>query len=333
MQFSVVIPTYNRALILANTLGALGSQTLGLPVPPDLSPPETGPKEPVRRIVSSDGEPGYEVLVVDDGSTDGTAELVEKLARNFPVPLRYFQQANRKQGSARNLGCGEARGDILVFLGDDTVPAPNFLEEHARARASRNVDHCSARLVVIGYTPWPREYRQTRFMRYIVEDGWQFGFSLIQDPDDLPFNFFYTSNLSITSSFFRESGGFDEGFQEYGWEDIELGHRLQRLGMRLVFQREAIAHHYHPTSFGSFVQRQRKVGSSAWRFYQKHPELDSFLNARRVPRYSILTRLKMDTLSWLCSLTEAQTWPNLSRFYPDLMSYHYNLGILQARNE
>lgn len=270
---------------------------------------------------------------MDDGSTDETGDLVKRLRQDYPVPLHYLQQANRKQGSARNLGSRKACGDFLVFLGDDTVPAPNFLAEHAKARTKPRIDPGPSRLVVIGYTPWPKEYRQTRFMRYIAEEGWQFGFSLIQDPEKIPFNFFYTSNLSIDRSFFWEAGGFDEGFQEYGWEDIELGHRLQQLGMHLVFQREAIAYHHHPTSLGSFVQRQRKVGSSAWRFYQMHPELDSLLNVQSVPRYSGLTRLKMGTLSWLCRLTEARNWPDLSRYYPDLMSYHYNRGILQARNE
>ncbi len=333
MLFSVVIPTYNRVQALGKTLAALSRQTLCQPGPPELSASRTRQAEKSADAQPDDREPPFEILVVDDGSTDDTGDLVRRLRRDYPVPLHYLQQANQKQGSARNLGSRKAGGDFLVFLGDDTVPASNFLEEHAKARTKPRIDPSSLRLVVIGYTPWPQEYRQTRFMRYIVEEGWQFGFSLIQDPENLPFNFFYTSNLSIARSFFWEAGGFDEGFQEYGWEDIELGHRLQQLGMQLVFQREAIAHHHHPTSLGSFVQRQRKVGSSAWRFYQMHPELDFLLNVQRVPRYSGFTRLKMGTLSWLCRLTETRSWPDLSRYYPDLMSYYYNLGILQARNE
>ena len=333
MLFSVVIPTYNRVQALERTLAALRSQTLCQSAPSRLHTGRATREEELTDNQSANQEPPFEILVVDDGSTDSTEDLVKRFERDYPVPLRYLQQANRKQGSARNLGSQQAEGEFLVFLGDDTVPAPSFLEEHARARSKPRIDPCSSRLVVIGYTPWPQEYRQTRFMRYIVEEGWQFGFSLIQDPEDISFNFFYTSNLSISRSFFWESGGFDESFQEYGWEDIELGHRLQQLGMHLVFHREAIAYHHHPTSLESFVQRQRKVGSSAWRFYQMHPQLDSFLNVRSVPRYSGFTRLKMGALSWLCRLTEAWSWPDLSRYYPDLMSYHYNLGILQARNE
>ena len=99
---------------------------------------------------------------------------------------------------------GRARGDWLVFLGDDTVPDADFLVEHLRARGG--VEKGADRVVAIGYTPWAREYLRTRFMEYVGEEGWQFGFSLIEDKSAVPFNFFYTSNLSISREFFRESG-------------------------------------------------------------------------------------------------------------------------------
>ena len=173
---------------------------------------------------------------------------------------------------------GRARGDWLVFLGDDTVPEADFLVEHLRARGG--VEKGADRVVAIGYTPWAREYLRTRFMEYVGEEGWQFGFSLIEDKSAVPFNFFYTSNLSISREFFRESGGFDEDFGEYGWEDIELGWRLHRMGMRLVYHPRAVAYHHHPTSVRAFVRRQRRVGASAWNFYRKHPEMADFPQRR-----------------------------------------------------
>ena len=176
MLFSVVIPTYNRVQALGKTLAALSRQTLCQPGPPQLSASRTRQEEKSADAQPDDQEPPFEILVVDDGSTDDTGDLVRRLRRDYPVPLHYLQQANQKQGSARNLGSRKAGGDFLVFLGDDTVPASNFLEEHAKARTKPRIDPSSLRLVVIGYTPWPQEYRQTRFMRYIVEEGWQFGF-------------------------------------------------------------------------------------------------------------------------------------------------------------
>ncbi len=304
MEFSVVIPTFNRSRTLEMTLKALAAQ--GSP-----------PSRPL---------PEFEVIVVDDGSTDDTAAMVERLSGSFPVPLRYLHQENRKQGAARNLGSRRAGGKYLVFLGDDTVPRGDFLVEHHDSH--RQADDLTA---VIGYTPWADDSGKTRFMEYIGEKGWQFGFSLIEDPRRVPFNFFYTSNLSLPRKLFLSSGGFDEDFREYGWEDIELSLRLHGLGMRIVYNPRAVAHHYHPTSVATFVRRQRKVGYSAWTFYQKHPEMASFLNIHRVPRYGWRQRFRMALLTRVCCWTERMRWPDLSRYYPDLMSYHYNQGILDAR--
>ncbi|HSR68943.1 MAG TPA: glycosyltransferase [Acidobacteriota bacterium] len=308
-DISVVIPTYNRARMLEKTLRALASQ-----------------KSPHERALSF----SYEVIVVDDGSRDQTGSLCRRLAEDFPVPLRYFRQSNQKQGAARNRGAGRAEGRWLLFLGDDTVPRGDFLYHHRRAHNRRGD---AGRLAVIGYTPWAEDYPVTRFMHYIGEYGWQFGFSIIEDPEDVPFNFFYTSNVSLPRRFFIESGGFDEDFQEYGWEDIELSWRLKQQGMRLVYQPRAVARHHHPTSLESFLRRQRKVGYSAWTFHLKHPEMEEFLNTRRLPRFSLGRRLKMALLKRLCLWTEKRRWPDLSRYYPDLLSYHYNLGLLEACDE
>jgi len=318
VDFSVVIPTYNRSRILVKTLQAL-----------------------LRQAVQGNSCPcSYEIIVVDDGSTDETAKRVEELQNEVPGQrsagsgqLTYVRQSNRKQGAARNLGAGEAQGDFLVFLGDDTIPDSTFLAEHAEARRRREQWASESRLVVIGHTRWAEHLATTRFMRYIGEQGWQFGFSLIKDPENVPFNFFYTSNLSIGREFFLESGGFDEDFQEYGWEDIELSLRLREKGMRLVYAPGAVAWHDHPTSLRSFIERQKKVGYSAWKFYEKHPEMAGFLSVLKARRYSFKQRFRMRLLTAMCKVSETNNWPDLSRYYPDLMSYYYNLGILQARGQ
>ena len=236
VQLSVVIPTFNRSEHLSQTLSALEDQTL-----------ETN---------------SYEVLIVDDGSDDDTAERVRRIQQDYPVPLFYFYQQNRKQGAARNMGASSARGDLLVFLGDDIVPSPSFLTEHLhahQAQAKRVED--ASRVVVIGYTTWPPDLRRTPFLEYIGEQGWQFGFSLIEESEDVDFNYFYSSNISIDRRFFLESGGFDEHFKEYGWEDIELSLRLKKHGMELVYCPDAVAYHHHKTCIASFSERQRKVGN------------------------------------------------------------------------
>lgn len=317
MDFSVVIPTYNRSRILVKTLELLLAQEPG-----------------------NDSCPySCEILVVDDGSTDDTPKRVEELQSRARSGQRaagseqliYLHQPNRKQGAARNLGARQSRGDFMVFLGDDTIPDSRFLAAHQQAREKRGQWTCDSRLVVIGHTRWAEHLNPTRFMRYIGEQGWQFGFSLIADPENVPFNFFYTSNLSIGRKFFLDSGGFDEDFQEYGWEDIELSLRLRENGMQLVYEPGAVAWHDHPTSLRSFIQRQKKVGYSAWKFYEKHPEMAGFLSVLKARAYSWKHRCRMGLLTALCAVTETRTWPDLSRYYPDLMSYYYNLGVLKAR--
>ena len=111
---------------------------------------------------------------------------------------------------------------------------------------------------------------------HTVESDVQFGYSIIEDSDDVPFNFFYTSNLSLSRRRLLEEP-FDTGFPYPAWEDIEASYRLFRRGLRLVFEREAVALHHHPTSLGRFFDRQEKAGYSAVVFYQRHPELGPFL--------------------------------------------------------
>jgi GT2 family glycosyltransferase len=304
VEFSVVIPTYNRADVLRRCLAALAVQE------------DAG---------------DYEVLVVDDGSTDETPRVVSALLEEYPVRLHYLYQENRKQGAARNLGVRQARAERILFLGDDIVPAPNLLAEHRKSHARWCDEPARSRTAVIGYTTWPDEFPTTRFLAYIGEQGWQFGFSLIDDPDNVPFNYFYTSNLSLSRRFFLEAGGFDEDFREYGWEDIELSVRLEKRGMRLVYAPEATGFHYHPIDIAGFIERQLKVGSSAWNFYRKHPEMESFLSIDRIPRFRASDHIRMRLLTWACRITETWRRPDLSRYYPDLMSYYYLQGLIDGR--
>src|SRR5690349_18374024 len=106
MKISVVIPTFQRAPVLARTLPTVFAQDLP----------------------SAD----FEVIVVIDGSTDGTADYLRSLQRPA-CALRVIEQANRGQAGARNTGMHAARGDIVLFLDDDVLCEPSLLREHLRA--------------------------------------------------------------------------------------------------------------------------------------------------------------------------------------------------------
>jgi GT2 family glycosyltransferase len=252
VSFSVVIPTYRRPETLFPVLDALARQS---------------------------GPPEFEVVVVDDGSGDDTPRRLS--AYRPPYPFRYFSQENAGPASARNRGVRSAKGRIILFLGDDTVPEPALLSVHGRAHADRR----PYPVAVLGYTTWPQDLRVSQFLHQINEYGLQFGYGLIRDPEQVPFNFFYTSNVSLPRELLLEAGLFDTSFPHAAWEDIEVAYRLMQRGMRMLYRPEAVARHYHDITFASFRRRQEKAGEAAAIFYRKHPELGDFL---AVPQAKLL---------------------------------------------
>lgn len=246
---SVIVPTYNRCERLKDVLRALENQN----VPQD----------------------AFEVIVVDDGSTDETQDMLNEYLHGTSMQIRCLRQENKKQGAARNYGLSAARMPLVAFIGDDIVPEPDFLASHLCRHNAENLD---GTLAVIGHTKWPQGMKVTPFMEFIHDQGYQFGFSVMEDRNELPYNFFYTSNISLSKRFLqRQEVIFDESFETYGWEDIELGYRLERQGMRLCLEHQAIAYHHHRTDVRSFYARQFNVGKSSRIFVAKHPELRSFL--------------------------------------------------------
>ncbi|MFH0838557.1 MAG: glycosyltransferase family A protein, partial [Patescibacteria group bacterium] len=191
MKLSVIIPTHNRADILELCL---------------------------NKITRQEGV-SFEVIVVDDGSTDHTAKVVTGFKN-----VIYIKQKASHQGTARNKGAKKATGDILVFIGDDILAEPGFLMQHANIH-TLNPDES---VVVLGYTTWDPFLEITPYMEFLESSGWQFAYHLLKPgftdrPE--PYRFFYTSNISLKKSLFDKEK-FNTKFKEYGWEDIELGYRL-----------------------------------------------------------------------------------------------------------
>lgn len=239
--FSVVIPTYNRLDMLLRVLDSLEKQV---------------------------DAPPFEVIVINDGSKDDTERVISQRPG-----ITFRTQPNSGPGRARNHGVSLAQGKFVVFIGDDTVPEPRFLAEHARVHREANDDPLVA---CLGYTGWPQGERVTAFMDYINDYGLQFGYKLIQHGQVVPFNFFYTSNISIERQLLL-AHPFDTTFPAAAWEDIELAYRLDAKGLKIIYNERAITRHYHPMTVDSFARRQYTVGKSGAIFFKKHPELGGFL--------------------------------------------------------
>jgi len=116
----------------------------------------------------------------------------------------------------------------------------------------------------------------TAFMDYINDYGLQFGYKLIKHGEVVPFNFFYTSNISIDRELLA-AHPFDTTFPSAAWEDIELAYRLDAKGLKIHYNARAVTRHYHQMNVDSFARRQYTVGKSGAIFYRKHPELGGFL--------------------------------------------------------
>jgi glycosyltransferase involved in cell wall biosynthesis len=291
MYFSIVIPTFNRLPMLLRVLDSLESQ---IDAPP------------------------FEVIVINDGSTDETDAV---LSQRRGVTFRT--QPNGGPGRARNHGVTLASGKFVIFIGDDTVPESRFLAEHARVHQQSGDDRLVA---CLGYTGWPHGERVTAFMDYINDYGLQFGYKLIRDGDVVPFNFFYTSNISIDRALLAEYP-FDTTFPSAAWEDIELAYRLDSLGLKIQYNANAITRHYHPMNIDSFARRQYTVGKSGAIFYQKHPELGGFLGVHEVQSRTPRNEDQLARLRRKARLGERFRFLARPKVFETLMREHYLRGL------
>ena len=258
MFLSVVIPTYNRLPILRKCLTALEQQRL---------------VAPVQR---------FEVVVVDDGSTDDTVAWLEEQAAQLPH-VRLIRQEHGGPAEGRNRGVEAALGDVIVFIDSDLVVTADFLVNHGRALQEhwqRSGDRlCFTYGAVINTANFEEPTREPH------------------KPTDLSWAYFATGNVAIDRSLLLRSGLFDTSFRLYGWEDLELGERLRRLGVRLVRCPEAVGYHWHPAlnlaQIPDLIRVERERAKMALVFYRKHPTR----RVRFIIQYTWLHRLLWELLT------------------------------------
>lgn len=239
MFFSIVIPTYNRLPILEKCLIALENQHLD-----DHSP------------VS-----GYEVVVVDDGSTDGTVDWLKTHQANIVPHVRWFCQDHQGPAVARNLGVEKAQGDTIIFIDSDLVVTEQFLQSHAEALIQGQKTLGNDKIFTYGRVINTCNFDQPTREPLKVTD-----FSAA---------YFATGNVAIARHWLEQAGLFDTRFQLYGWEDLELGVRLKQLGLTLIKCPAAVGYHWHPAfslqQIPKLIDQEIQRGRMGVLFYRKHP--------------------------------------------------------------
>ena len=241
-SFSIVIPTYQRRSVVCEAVRALG------------------------RV---DYAGSLELIVVIDGSTDGTAEALKSIP--LPFPARFIEQPNMGAAAARNRGAAEARHDILFFLDDDMMSDPALLQEHGRPYQ----DGADA---VIGQTPIDAESGRG----FLAESvGRWIDSSTVRTPLS-PFDIF-TGQLSVRRSVFEQLGGFDAGFTAgpaFGSEDADFGARLLA-SHDVRHNAQAISRQRYVVTPRDYMARATSAAAAHIRFGRKHPELAGELFERR----------------------------------------------------
>ena len=237
-RLSVVIPTFNRRRRLAETLDALE--------------------------VEAHSGPPLQVVVVDDGSTDDTRELLAAL-RPSAFELRVLHQENLGPATARNRGVDVAEAPFVWFLGDDTRPIPGSARLHLQA-LEKGVG-------AQGRIDWDPAQEITPLMRFLAPEGPQFYFRGLVDGEALPFSAVLGSNLSAPAEWLRREP-FDEGFPHAAVEDTEMAWRWRRHGWQVIFLARAVClHHHRYDDLDTFLARQRRAGRSARHAVRRHRAL------------------------------------------------------------
>jgi GT2 family glycosyltransferase len=241
---SVIIPTYNRSSALIWCLEHLEAQTFR----------------------------NFDVIIVDDGSSDDTSDAVTLYKANSALEILYIRQENSGPARARNTAVNLTGSPVCLLIGDDILASPQLVEFHLDLHKEQpELATCG-----LGLTRWERERQQlTPFMRYFEQVQFAYAdLSLGTQPD---WRHFYTSNLSVKTELLRRYM-FNERFPKAAMEDVELAYRIsQSQELKIAFLPQALAFHYHPTSLQQACNRNFSIGWSIHLFEECWPEAGTFI--------------------------------------------------------
>ena len=280
-RLSVIIPSYNRAPILAKCVQALCRQTCA------------------KHLL--------EIIVADDGSTDATRAVVAALAADAPVAVRYLHQTNAGANRARNQAIVAARGSILLLINDDTIAVPELVTEHLRTHDQ----HPDDRVAVLGRMTVSPDLPPSRLAPLHLDHA----FVGLREGEQLDWRAFFTCNVSVKRTLLERGGMFEERIRYH--EDLELALRLSAHGLRVVYRPQALGYHDHflaEEEFLAIAAREARALCAWHRFAPAmRPQLAKLGFEPALPRAQQLRHRAIDALinGWTMPL-----WSWLARHCP-----------------
>lgn len=269
-KISIIIPTYKRQKELFSCLDALGKQ-------PEIS--------------------SAEIIVVED-SPGGEGEAAVHEFQKKGMDILYCQAQKKGRSQARNEGVKRARGDIIIFIGDDIVVGKNWLKTHIDFHGNKK----EVTAALVGHITWEPSLPISRYMKWLENGGPLLDFRGMENGQKTDTYHFYTGNVSLKKKLL-ELECFSEHADLYGWEDIELGMRLfKKHGMNLWYAKEALAYHNHIYREEDLAMYGENLGFSAYFFAEKTQRKGIMPSWTKLLFYSIISHfspaLKLAKREW-----------------------------------
>jgi glycosyltransferase involved in cell wall biosynthesis len=314
-DLSIIMPCYNRGHNLINVLRAYDRQV---------------------------GAGDFELIAVDDASSDNTYEVLTSF-HPAHYTLRVERQGkNQGPAAARNRGIALAASPVLLFVGDDILPAENLAWGHLTAHKI----YREKEIAILGKIVWPDNLPINTLMAHIDGIGaQQFSYYFLQDGHEYDFRHFYTANISIKTEMLKLlRAWFSTDFPFAAFEDAELAYRLSRRGLHIRYSSALVGYHYHYHNIWTFAERQRKAGKMACLLISKHRLLVYKFRAQLIRVAGLLFRFKSlrhptsprilkELEETTCHMLSFYEWnPNqlLDWLYLRVLDYFYYDGVISG---
>ena len=226
-KITVIIPAYNSGNTILQTINAIKNQE-NLNEPP-------------------------EIIVVNDGSTDNTLQVLEKTENIITI-----SQKNSGPATARNTGAKIAKGDILIFTDSDTIPHKDWLYNLSKPFQNQNIAAATGTYSI--------ENKESKLAQLIQEE---IGYKHSKYNDYVAFGGTY--NLAIKKEVFDTIGGFNEGYKNASGEDVDICYKILKQGYQIRFVKDAIVGHFHPENLYKYLKNQFNHGFWRAKLYYDHP--------------------------------------------------------------